>query len=171
MGHSLVLLSTMLVKGVKLQNLKCAVSIPCVNEMLIGIIVYYSETCLDWTPTGPSFVHNIFIIFSMISVLQIDQSFSLMLIILKTLPCQKGQQQPFFVKQSATHPHSRTSGSLMESTYLEKVAVARRVVLVGLPVLFLACERRRTFGCRLSSGNDFRNVASFVFSSANQIMR
>ena len=47
--------------------------------------------------------------------------------------------------------------------------------------LSLTSERRRISGCRLSSpknnvcelepGNDFRDVASFVFSSANQIMR
>ena len=45
---------------------------------------------------------------------QINQLFSLLLIILKTSPWQKERRQLSIVKQSATHQPQLTNGSLME---------------------------------------------------------
>ena len=54
---------------------------------------------------------------------QIDQLFSLLLIILKTSPWQKERRQFSTVKQSATHQPQLTNGSLMEMICKEKGAL------------------------------------------------
>ena len=54
---------------------------------------------------------------------QIDQLFSLLLIILKTSPWQKERRQLSTVKQSATHQPQLTNGSLMEMICKEKRAI------------------------------------------------
>ena len=75
------------------------------------------------TPSSPTKTRSPEILMFCSFCYQIDQLFSLLLIILKTSPWQKERRQLSTVKQSATHQPQLTNGSLKEMICKEKRAI------------------------------------------------